>query len=76
MSNRRLAQKEARIINNNQYLTMREVADRLGLSEATVRKIIKSGELPASRIGPSGKTVRIAVDDLVTYMESRKIGRQ
>lgn len=57
------------------YLTMRDVAKRLGVSERTVRTFIKSGDLPHSRIGPSGKTVRIALADLQEYMEARKTGR-
>lgn len=57
------------------YLTMREVAEQLGVSERTVRNFIKSGDLPHSRIGPSGKTVRIALADLQAYMEARKMGR-
>jgi excisionase family DNA binding protein len=33
------------------YLTRREVADKLALSEATVSRLAKSGALPAVKIG-------------------------
>ena len=51
---------------------MREIAKTLGLSEATVRKLVQSGELPALRIGPAGKTVRIAAEDLGAYIQAHK----
>lgn len=52
------------------YLNMREVAARLGISERTVRRMVTSGALPASRIGGS---IRISSEDLAQYVESRRI---
>lgn len=60
------------IIENKPYLTMREVAETLGLSEATIRKLVRSQEIPALRIGPAGKTVRIAAVDLEAYIQAHK----
>jgi len=51
---------------------MRDVAKTLGLSEATVRKLVQSGDLPAIHIGPAGKTVRIAAEDLTAYVQAHK----
>jgi excisionase family DNA binding protein len=45
------------------YLSAREVADRLGVSELTVRRAISSGELRAVRLG-HGRAVRVDERDL------------
>lgn len=42
-----------------QLLTVREVADRLKLSEKSVRRRIASGELPAVRLGGRGTQLRV-----------------
>ena len=42
-----------------QLLTVREVADRLKLSEKSVRRRIASGELPAVRLGGRGTQPRV-----------------
>jgi excisionase family DNA binding protein len=34
-----------------EYISVREVCDRYGLSDKTVRRKIKAGELPAYRVG-------------------------
>ncbi|MEX5728653.1 excisionase family DNA binding protein [Rhodovulum iodosum] len=47
------------------YQTVKEVADRLKVSEATVRGWIKNGELRAIEIG---KGWRIADSDLETFL--------
>jgi excisionase family DNA binding protein len=44
------------------YITINQAAERLGMSARTVRRYIKSGRLPASRL--SRKTVRIAESDV------------
>jgi excisionase family DNA binding protein len=33
------------------YLTVKEISGRLGISEARVKQIIRSGRLPAQRVG-------------------------
>ena len=49
----------------DQYQTVRELADRLKVSEATVRGWIKDGDLRAIDIG---KGWRIADSDLETFL--------
>lgn len=34
------------------FITVRQVCDRYGLSDTTVRRLIQSGDLPAYRLGP------------------------
>jgi excisionase family DNA binding protein len=48
-----------------QLLTVREVADRLKLSEKSVRRRIASGELPAVRLGGRGTQLRVDERELV-----------
>jgi excisionase family DNA binding protein len=48
-------------------LTFQEVCDRLRLSPKTLRKIIQSGDLHASRVG-GNSAYRIAETDLSTYL--------
>ena len=51
----------------DQYQTVKDVADRLIVSEATVRGWIKKGELRAIEIG---KGWRIADSDLAVFLSS------
>jgi excisionase family DNA binding protein len=53
------------------YLTIDEVSTVCRVSGRTVRNWIRSGRLPAYKLGP--KTVRISVNDLAEMMEP--IGR-
>lgn len=50
------------------FLTPREVAETLRVSDMTVYRLIKSGELRAVRIG---KSYRISEDDFDTYLAQR-----
>ena len=45
--------------------TVSEVATRLRLSDATVRRLVHSGEIPALRVGGS---IRIRRDDLAALL--------
>jgi excisionase family DNA binding protein len=50
----------------SEFLTVRELADRFGLSEKTVRRAIKAGRLPAAKIGGDGTNAgvwRITLED-------------
>ena len=49
--------------------SIKEAADLLGMSRATLSKWIKRGELPAARIGH--KTVRIMGSDIVAWLRQR-----
>jgi excisionase family DNA binding protein len=59
------------------WLTFREVCDRLRMAPATVRKIIRSGDLEASRVGSNGiggnGEYRIKESALASLMERRKV---
>jgi excisionase family DNA binding protein len=51
-----------------QLLTVREVADRLKLSEKSVRRRIASGELPAVRLGGRGTQLRVDERELEAFI--------
>ncbi len=55
------------------YLTLREAADMLMLSTATVSRLIKSGLLEAYRFGGQ---FRIPPEALKQYINSQKVGVQ
>jgi excisionase family DNA binding protein len=56
-----MAQSHARA----RFLTVQEVADVLRISTMTVYRLIKSGDLPAARIG---KSFRVSEDDLDAFI--------
>lgn len=47
------------------YLTVQEVADLMRVSTMTVYRLIKSGELPAVRVG---RAFRLRDNDIDTYL--------
>lgn len=47
------------------YLTVKEMAAQLKLSEKTVRRRVWSGEIPSVKIGAA---VRVAKDDFYAYL--------
>jgi excisionase family DNA binding protein len=50
------------------FLTVQEVADLMRVSTMTVYRIIKSGELPAVRVG---RSFRVRDEDVDTYLGQR-----
>ncbi len=52
-------------------LTVREVADAMRVSTMTVYRLIRSGALPAIRVG---KHFRIRATDLDQYLEAQTFG--
>ena len=50
------------------YLTVREVASTLRVSNMTVYRLINAGELPAVRVG---KSFRLREDDVDRYLAAR-----
>jgi excisionase family DNA binding protein len=50
------------------YLTVREVAGTLRVSNMTVYRLINGGELPAVRVG---KSFRLREDDVNRYLSDR-----
>lgn len=53
-------------------LTVAEVADALRVSSMTVYRLVKTGELPALRVG---KNIRIRTADLDAYLSSDDVAR-
>lgn len=52
-------------------LTVKEVASHLRVSEMSIYRMIKTGEMAATRVG---KHFRIREDDVDNYLESRYTG--
>ncbi len=50
---------------NDIYLTMEEVAKRLGVGQDKVRELIRTGKLAAIRLGY--RTIRISESALIAY---------
>jgi len=59
-------------VNDKDFLSVEEVARRLGLKEETIRTYIREGSLNAYRFG---NVLRIRVDDFEKFVEERKIRR-
>jgi excisionase family DNA binding protein len=56
-------------VHTSPYLRVSEVASELGCSEATVRRRIRAGDLPAVRLGDSPNSgVRIPVAALQAWL--------
>ncbi|MBA4386635.1 MAG: hypothetical protein C0404_01570 [Verrucomicrobia bacterium] len=53
-----------------EYLSMEEVADMLGVTYQLIYKLVRSGEMPAIRLG---KLYRISKKDLDIYLEKSRI---
>ncbi len=56
----------------NEYVTIKDIALRASLSEKTVRKFIRRGEIPYYRPDPRGK-ILIRWSDFETWIESRRV---
>lgn len=54
---------------NARFLTVQEVADLLRVSQMTVYRLIKSGEVPAVRIG---RSFRVRETDVDRYLEEQR----
>ncbi|CAN5264910.1 helix-turn-helix domain-containing protein [soil metagenome] len=52
----------------NKFLTVAEVAAELRVSTMTVYRLIKSEQLPATRVG---KSLRIRTDDVERFLAGR-----
>jgi excisionase family DNA binding protein len=57
-------------LKGDQLLTVREVAATMRVSTMTVYRLIKSGQLPAIRVG---KNYRIRESDVDTYLSERSV---
>ena len=56
---------------DNGYMSLEEVADMLGVTYQLIYRLVRSGELPAVRLG---KLYRVSQDDLNNYLERSKSG--
>ena len=54
----------------HRLLTVREVAETMRVSNMTVYRLIRAGELPAIRVG---KHFRIRENELAAYLESQTV---
>jgi excisionase family DNA binding protein len=59
-------------VSDKDFLSVEEVAKRLGLKEETIRTYIRKGLLSAYRFG---NVLRIRVEDFEKFVEERKIMR-
>ena len=59
-------------MSDKDFLSVEEVAKRLGLKEETIRTYIREGSLNAYRFG---NVLRIRVDDFEQFVQERKIKR-
>jgi excisionase family DNA binding protein len=59
-------------VSDKDFLSVEEVARRLGLKEETIRTYIREGSLNAYRFG---NVLRIRVDDFEKFVDERKIRR-
>ncbi len=59
-----------RSLEGDLLLTVREVAATMRVSTMTVYRLIKSGQLPAIRVG---KNYRIRESDVDTYLSERSV---
>ena len=56
---------------DNGYMSLEEVAEMLGVTYQLIYRLVRSGELPAVRLG---KLYRVSQDDLNSYLERSKSG--
>lgn len=51
-------------------LTVREAADQLSLSIASIYEMVRAGRLPAVRVGRRGGAIRIRPEDLEDFLQA------
>jgi excisionase family DNA binding protein len=55
---------------SNVYLSVEEIAERLGIGTGTVRTLIHEGDLVASRVR---RQLRVSETDLTNYLQKAKV---
>jgi excisionase family DNA binding protein len=65
-----LKKEESFMSPEKEYLSVEEVADTLGVTYQLIYKLVRSGELPAARLG---KLYRVSKKDLDAYLEKSKL---
>jgi excisionase family DNA binding protein len=58
------------------YLTVKEAAERLGCSAATIYELCAARRLPHTRVGLRRGVIRISEADLAAYLANRHIEQQ
>lgn len=53
-------------------LRLRDVAEKLKVSETTVRRLVHTGSLPAYKVGKRGQ-LRVREEDLETFLETQRV---
>lgn len=56
-------------MSNEEYKSLEEVAEMLGVTYQLIYRLVRSGELPAVRLG---KLYRVSSSDLADYLERSK----
>ena len=56
------------VAESHRWLTVRETAERLRVSEETIRRSIARGKLPAVQLAGKGSTIRIAEHELEGWL--------
>ena len=62
-------------MNEERALTVREAAERLGVSVWFCYAAIQRGELACRRIGIDGRLIRIEPDDLDAYLRAARVAQ-
>ena len=61
------------MVPTNAQLTTQQAADHLGMSRATLMKLLEHGEIPFKKVG---RHRRVGLQDLIDYEERTKSERQ
>ncbi|MGZ6580053.1 MAG: helix-turn-helix domain-containing protein [Gaiellaceae bacterium] len=56
----------------SQLLTVPEVAERLRLSKGTVYRLVRTGVVPASRMGGEHTSIRVRADKLERWLDDEE----
>ncbi|WP_409010882.1 helix-turn-helix transcriptional regulator [Aeromonas veronii] len=52
-------------------ITVAEVVELTALSPSTIRRLVKSGNIPAPiRLGPTGRSIRFRLSDIQLYLKN------
>lgn len=55
-----------------EYMTVKEMANRLRLSKSTIYDLIDSGSLPCIVVGAKGRKILVTKADFQTYLDGCK----
>ena len=55
----------------NELLSLRQAARRLGIAERVLRQAVRSGDLPAFKLGQ--RTLRVKPTDLDTWIQGLRV---